>query len=538
MPKPPPPSSPFWKVWEVGTRGHIGIFRATGGRLGARMPGTRSPILLLHHVGAKSGKKRVSPLIYVPDGERVAIVASKGGVDKHPAWFHNLKANPDTVVELPREGRRSVRARGRRGRGARGAVGQGRRDLQAVRRVPDVHRAPDPGRRARSHVDRVLGAYRRLFDAAEARRLVLASAGARLAIGVFMLPLLLTVQEETGSFAAAGLVGGAFSLGVAGAAPVRGRLVDRRGLAAGAAGDGADQRLRARARRRVPRDRAGDGFALVAGASTPPLVAGMRLEWQRVLGAGDERLTQAYAFESGLQTAVFVAGPLLAGIGIAVVGARVTLVLSAVGLLLGTLGFAAVAGAVPSAERGRSPIRLPGVVTLVVATALADVGLGGVDVVVTAFAEERGRPELAGVLLALFCVGAVVGAVTYGARRWPGGVGRHLVVLMLAGAATLAVLAVPQTILVMAVVVVLAGPPGAAQWAAASLALDRASGGSAGAEAFTWLSAANGVGVAAGSVVCGAAVEAWGTEVAFLIAAGGPLLAAAVVAARRGTLAA
>ena len=75
------------------------------------MPGTGSPILLLHHVGAKSGKKRVSPLIYVPDGERVAVVASKGGVDRHPAWFHNLKANPDTVVELPREGRREVRAR-------------------------------------------------------------------------------------------------------------------------------------------------------------------------------------------------------------------------------------------------------------------------------------------------------------------------------------------------------------------------------------------------------------------------------------------
>lgn len=111
MPKPPPPSSPFWKVWEVGTRVNIALFRATGGRRGSKMFGTKSPILLLHHVGAKSGKKRVSPLIYVPDGERVLIVASKGGVDRHPAWFHNLRANPDTVVELPREGRRRVRAR-------------------------------------------------------------------------------------------------------------------------------------------------------------------------------------------------------------------------------------------------------------------------------------------------------------------------------------------------------------------------------------------------------------------------------------------
>lgn len=90
---------------------HIGLFRLSSGRVGARMPGTRSPILLLHHVGAKSGKKRVSPLIYVPDGDDVAIVASKGGVDRHPAWYHNLRKNPETEVEMPREGRRRVRAR-------------------------------------------------------------------------------------------------------------------------------------------------------------------------------------------------------------------------------------------------------------------------------------------------------------------------------------------------------------------------------------------------------------------------------------------
>jgi deazaflavin-dependent oxidoreductase (nitroreductase family) len=93
------------------TRANIGLFRVSGGRVGARMPGTKSPILLLHHVGAKSGKRRVSPLIYVPDGEDVVVIASKGGVDKHPAWYHNLRAHPDTLVELPREGKRRVRAR-------------------------------------------------------------------------------------------------------------------------------------------------------------------------------------------------------------------------------------------------------------------------------------------------------------------------------------------------------------------------------------------------------------------------------------------
>jgi deazaflavin-dependent oxidoreductase (nitroreductase family) len=69
------------------------------------------PILLLHHIGAKSGKDRISPLLYLADGERMVIVASKGGYTKHPGWFHNLKTNPDTTVEVPREGKVAVRAR-------------------------------------------------------------------------------------------------------------------------------------------------------------------------------------------------------------------------------------------------------------------------------------------------------------------------------------------------------------------------------------------------------------------------------------------
>jgi deazaflavin-dependent oxidoreductase (nitroreductase family) len=67
-------------------------------------------MLLLDHVGAKSGAKRTSPLLYVEDGENVAIVASKGGFPKNPAWFYNLKANPDTSVQIGSE-HRAVKAR-------------------------------------------------------------------------------------------------------------------------------------------------------------------------------------------------------------------------------------------------------------------------------------------------------------------------------------------------------------------------------------------------------------------------------------------
>ena len=57
-------------------------------------------MLLLDHVGAKSGTKRTSPLVYGRDGENLVLVASKGGYPKNPAWFHNLLANPDTTVQV------------------------------------------------------------------------------------------------------------------------------------------------------------------------------------------------------------------------------------------------------------------------------------------------------------------------------------------------------------------------------------------------------------------------------------------------------
>ena len=71
------------------------------------MPGK---MCLLDHVGAKSGVRRTSPLLYVRDGEDVVLIASKGGFPKHPAWFHNLKANPETTVQVGGE-RIPVRAR-------------------------------------------------------------------------------------------------------------------------------------------------------------------------------------------------------------------------------------------------------------------------------------------------------------------------------------------------------------------------------------------------------------------------------------------
>ena len=93
------------------TKIHVALYRRSAGKIGGHFPGwSKAPILLVDHVGARSGVRRTSPLMYHEDGGIVAVIASKAGQPTHPAWFHNLKANPDTTIQIGSVVR-SVRAR-------------------------------------------------------------------------------------------------------------------------------------------------------------------------------------------------------------------------------------------------------------------------------------------------------------------------------------------------------------------------------------------------------------------------------------------
>jgi deazaflavin-dependent oxidoreductase (nitroreductase family) len=76
----------------------IDEFRANAGRVGDMFE--NMPLLLLHHTGAKTGQARVNPLAYLADDGRYVIFASKGGAPEHPAWYRNLKAQPDVQIEV------------------------------------------------------------------------------------------------------------------------------------------------------------------------------------------------------------------------------------------------------------------------------------------------------------------------------------------------------------------------------------------------------------------------------------------------------
>jgi len=73
-------------------------FRANDGKVGGMFEG--ATLLLLHHVGAKSGTSRVSPVMYQAQDEGWAVFASKGGAPSNPAWFHNIVAHPKTKIEV------------------------------------------------------------------------------------------------------------------------------------------------------------------------------------------------------------------------------------------------------------------------------------------------------------------------------------------------------------------------------------------------------------------------------------------------------
>ncbi|MEQ6902776.1 nitroreductase family deazaflavin-dependent oxidoreductase [Nocardioides sp. YIM 152588] len=104
------------KIIKYGAKANVAVFRLTNGRIGSKWrigAGWRKPVpmLLLDHVGRRSGQEFTTPLLYMPHGDDVVIVASQGGLPKNPQWYYNLTAHPDATIHLKGERGRAVRAR-------------------------------------------------------------------------------------------------------------------------------------------------------------------------------------------------------------------------------------------------------------------------------------------------------------------------------------------------------------------------------------------------------------------------------------------
>jgi deazaflavin-dependent oxidoreductase (nitroreductase family) len=84
--------------WNAGV---IAEFRKNKGKVGGNFEG--APLLLINHVGARTRKVRINPVMYLKDGHRYIVFASKGGAPTNPDWYHNLKAHPDVKIEVGNE---------------------------------------------------------------------------------------------------------------------------------------------------------------------------------------------------------------------------------------------------------------------------------------------------------------------------------------------------------------------------------------------------------------------------------------------------
>lgn len=97
-------AKPFLKLM---TWLNVTAFKATNGKIGGTFPGG-APVCLVTMTGRKSRREITIPLIYTPDGEDVLLVASQGGMPRHPVWYHNIAANPNVTIQVGSEAREMV----------------------------------------------------------------------------------------------------------------------------------------------------------------------------------------------------------------------------------------------------------------------------------------------------------------------------------------------------------------------------------------------------------------------------------------------
>ena len=392
-----------------------------------------------------------------------------------------------------------------------------------------------------------MGVYGSILRVPGVATVVLATVIGRLPIGITGLAILLYVEEVSGSFASAGICAGALALGSAAGAPFQGRLVDRRGdgvllpLALIHAGGLLLIWLLGAASAAVALLALA---SLVTGAALPPLSSVLRSRWPYLLETEPRLVASAYALDSVMIELIFVLGPLLTTITVALVGAQYALVVSAACVLVGTVAMLAGLRGSGHPERsaegtrafGLGALAAPGLQTLVLASFPVGFALGTLEVVLPAFSAEEGSKELAGVLLAVWSLASGAAGLAYGARparERLTSVHMRFALLLPAGCAVLFAATSPAT---MAVLVIFCGLPIAPLIASRNQLVERVAPRGTATEAFTWPLTALVAGVSLGAATAGSLVEHYSWSAGVLAAVTMSSLGAVVLLARRDTL--
>lgn len=374
--------------------------------------------------------------------------------------------------------------------------------------------------------------YRDVLRLPGARRVFSGALLGRLSGATVSLSLLLAVARSTGSYAAAGTAVGAFSLTNVLVSPARARYVDRAGQAAALPRlAGAFAGLLCVLAALTLASRASDAVLVAVAALTglcpPPLGAAMRGLWAS-LTRDTALLPKAYSLDAVAEELLFVTGPLLVGLVVAIAPPALALLATAVIAFAGTTVMTratlpATTQGTPStaaAARADRPLRQPGFPSLLIALVGLGVVLGTVEVAAPAFAERHGNPAATGLLLAALSLGSVVGGLLYRAWTWQRTLRAQLLVLVTALTIASTALLAAHSLSLLAVLLIVLGLFLAPARVTGYLLSDDLTPLATRTEASTWINTASNAGSAAAAALAGILVEHHGSTTAFAAGAG------------------
>jgi MFS family permease len=357
-------------------------------------------------------------------------------------------------------------------------------------------------------------AYLTVWRLPSAPVLLLAGFAGRLPSAMVPLALLLMVQQQTGSYAIAGLASATLGIASAVMAPVLGRLADRRGPRPILFAQAAAYPLLLGLLVTVVLGGAADVVVVVAaglaGMATPLVSGTVRALWSRV----DVRMRPtAYALDATATELVFVVGPSLVAVLAVFVSAAAAVAVAGVLGVVGALGIATSAATrgyvpVPGARSSLfSTVLTPGMPRLLLSGAALMLGFGALEVAIPAFADSVGSPGLSGLLLALWALGSGAGGLWFGARVLSTSLPRQYRLLLLGVTIGLAPLAWISSPWALGVLLFLGGTAIAPTLTVQNTLVGSMAPVHATTEAFTWLSTITVGASAIGAALGGGLIE-------------------------------
>ncbi|GAB3155970.1 MFS transporter [Microbispora hainanensis] len=381
----------------------------------------------------------------------------------------------------------------------------------------------------------MVGPYRGLFGTPGVKGFVIAGFIGRAPMSMLGIGVILLITAITGSYAKAGAVAATFSIAVAVAGPLTGRLVDRFGQARVLVPLVLLHACSLTALMLCAHSGTPEwtlyAAGAVSGATGISLGSLVRARWSHVL-ADPAKLHTAFSFESVADELIFVGGPAFVTALTIAINPYAGLIAAIVLTVSGTLAFAAMRGTEPPAVRHRgaagSPIAIPGVALLSAVFLAMGAVFGSVDIITVAFAEEHGSKGAAGLLLASIACGSAVSGLWYGSRHWKISLRSRFVRGLSLFAAGLTPVLLMRDVRVMALALFVAGLSISPTIITGFSLVERMVPAAQLNEGMAWVTTSINLGVAVGSWAGGRLTDAFGASNAYGFSYACALLAAVV----------